>query len=66
MIGRALGVGNFVVTPDFGSLSHLKYIYDPPKSHIADVAVETVSGVITSADIFPIGRPLSHRSSTRR
>lgn len=33
LITRALGSGDFIVTPDFfGSPSHLKYVYDRPKS----------------------------------
>jgi hypothetical protein len=30
LITRALRSGDFIVTPDFGSLSHLKYFYDHP------------------------------------
>jgi len=38
----ALSFGDFVVTPGFGSPSHLKYYYDPPKSlHVVDIAVTT-------------------------
>jgi hypothetical protein len=32
LITRALSSGDFIVTPDFGSFSHLKYFYDRPKS----------------------------------
>jgi hypothetical protein len=32
LITRALASGDFIVTPDFGSPSHLKYYYDRPKS----------------------------------
>ena len=39
LITRALASGDFIVTPDFGSPSHLKYFYDPPKSlHVVDIA----------------------------
>jgi len=42
LITRALSSGDFIVTPDFGSLSHLKYFYDRPKSlHVVDIAVTT-------------------------
>jgi hypothetical protein len=42
-----------IVTPDFGSLSHLKYFYDRPKSlHVVDMAVMTLDhGTIASTDI---------------
>lgn len=50
---QALSSGDFIVTPDFGSPSHLKYFYDPPKSlHVIDIAVTTLDrGTIASADI---------------
>ena len=53
LITRALSSGDFVVTPDFGSASHLKYYYDPPKSlHVVDIAVVTLDhGTIASTDI---------------
>ena len=52
LITRALGSGDFIVTPDFGSPSHLKYFYDPPKSlHVVDIAVTTLDGTIASTDI---------------
>jgi hypothetical protein len=52
LITRVLGSGDFIVTPDFGSPSHLKYFYDPPKSlHVVDVAVMTLHGIIASTDI---------------
>ena len=48
----ALSFGDFVVTPGFGSPSHLKYYYDPPKSlHVVDIAVTTLNGTIASTDI---------------
>ena len=31
LITRALSFGDFFVTPDFGSVSHLKYFYDRPQ-----------------------------------
>ena len=53
LITRALRSGDFIVTPDFGSLSHLKYFYDRPKSlHVVDIAVITLDyGTIASTDI---------------
>jgi hypothetical protein len=53
LITRALGSGDFVVTPDFGSVWHVKYFYDPPKSlHVVDIAVITQDhGTIASTDI---------------
>ena len=49
---RALGSGDFIVTPDFGSPSHLKYFYDPPNSpHVVDMAVATPDGIIASTAI---------------
>ncbi len=53
LITRALYGGDFIVTPDFGSLSHLKYYYDRPKSlHVVDIAVLTPDhGTIASTEI---------------
>jgi hypothetical protein len=52
LITGALSSGDFIVTPDFGSLSHLKYIYDHPKSlHVVDIAVLTLHGTVASTDI---------------
>jgi hypothetical protein len=53
LITGALGSGDFIVTPDFGSVWHLKYFYDPPKSlHVVDIAVITLDhGTIASTDI---------------
>jgi hypothetical protein len=53
LITRALYSGDFIVTPDFGSVSHLKYVYDRPKSlHVVDIAVLTLDhGTIASTDI---------------
>ena len=44
---------HFIVTPDFGSVSHLKYFYDRPKSlHVVDIAVMTPDhGTVASTDI---------------
>lgn len=53
LITRALSSGDFIVTPDFGAVSHLKYVYDRPKSlHVVDIAVMTPDrGTIASLDI---------------
>ncbi len=53
LITRALGSGDFIVTPNFGSPSHLKFSYDPPKSmHVVDIGVMTLDrGIIASPDI---------------
>jgi hypothetical protein len=55
LITRALQSGDFIITPDFGAASHLKYVYDPPRSlHVVvvDVAVTTVDhGTLASTDI---------------
>ena len=43
LITRALSSGDFIVAPDLGSVSHLKYFYDRPKSlHVVDIAVLTL------------------------
>ena len=48
-----LSSGDFIVTPDFGSPSHLKYFYDRPKSlHVVDIGIMTPDhGTIASTDI---------------
>ena len=54
LITRALSSGDFIVTPDFfGSPSHLKYVYNRPKSlHVVDLAVVTLDhGTLASTDI---------------
>ena len=52
LITRALSSGDFIVAPDFGSPSHLRYFYDRPKSlHVVDIAVMTAHGTIASTDI---------------
>jgi hypothetical protein len=52
LVTRALSTGDFIVTPDFGSPSHLKYFYDHPKSlYVVDIAVMTDHGTIASTDI---------------
>jgi hypothetical protein len=53
LTARALSSGDFIVTPDFGCPSHLRYFYDRPKSlHVVDIAVMTLDhGIIASTDI---------------
>jgi hypothetical protein len=52
LITRAFSSGDFIVTPDFGSPSHLKYYYDSPKSlHVLDIAVVTLDGTVASTEI---------------
>ena len=53
LITRALSSGDFIVTPDFGPVWHLKYFYDHPKSlHVVDIAVMTLDrGTIASTEI---------------
>src|SRR6476620_4991526 len=53
LITEALSSGDFIVEPDLGSIWHLKYFYDPPKSlHVVDVAVVTLDrGTIDSPNI---------------
>jgi hypothetical protein len=54
LIKRALSSGDFIVTPDLGrSPSHLRYVYDPPKSlHVVDVNLITLDhGTLASTDI---------------
>jgi hypothetical protein len=53
LISQALVSGDFIVTPDFGSASHLKYFYDRPRSlHVLDIGVVTLEhGTIRSPDI---------------
>jgi len=53
LVVGALRSGDFIVTPEFGQPSHLKYIYDRPKSlHVVDVAIMTPDrGLVASTDI---------------
>ena len=53
LIASALGSGDFIVIPDLGSVWHLKYLYDRPKSlHVVDIAVMTPDrGTFASTDI---------------
>jgi hypothetical protein len=62
LIKRAFNCGDFIVTPDFGSASHLKYFYEHPKSlHVVDIAVITLDhGTIASTDIRLRLMPSNH------
>ena len=53
LLTRALSSGDFIVTPNFGSPSHIKYYYDRPRSlHVVDIGVVTLDrGTIASPDI---------------
>lgn len=53
LISRALRSGDFVVTPELGSPSHLTYIYERPGSlRVVDVAIVTMDhGTVSSSDI---------------
>ena len=53
LITHALSSGDFIFTPDFGPVWHLKYFYERPKSlHVIDIAVTTLDhGTIASTDI---------------
>jgi hypothetical protein len=52
LITRALQSGDFIITPEILSPSHLTYIYDPPNSlHVVDIAIETPDRTVASADI---------------
>jgi hypothetical protein len=53
LITRALSAGDFAIAPPFGPVSHLKYVYDAPKSlRVIDIAVMTPDrGIIASTDI---------------
>ena len=54
LIKGALSSGDFIVTPDVSrSPSHLRYVYDPPKSlHVVDVNLITLDyGTLASTDI---------------
>ena len=72
LITRALSSGDFFVTPDFGSVSHLKYFCDRPKSlHVVDIAILALDhGTIASTDIrlrlMPSGSQAVHRSGWRK
>ena len=53
LITAALCSGDFMITPNFRSAWHIKYLYDRPRSlRVVDVAVVTLDhGTITSGDV---------------
>ena len=53
LVTSALGSGDFIVTPDVGQPSHLKYLSERPTSlRVIDMASLTLDrGVIASTDI---------------
>ncbi|MGR4930612.1 hypothetical protein ACIPUD_27970 [Bradyrhizobium sp. CAR08] len=53
LITRMLNSGDFIITPEFGAVWHLKFLYDRPKSlHVVDIAVETLEhGTVVSTGI---------------
>ena len=58
LITQALRSNDFIVTPDFSSVWHIKYIYDRPKSlNVVDLAVITLDhgifAIDTSACLLP-------------
>jgi hypothetical protein len=61
LMTRALQSDDFIVTPDFSSAWHIKYVYDRPASlNVVDLAVITMDhGTLASTDI----RLLLHVSS---
>jgi len=66
LMTQALRSNDFIVTPDFSSVWHIKYVYDRPKSlNVVDLAVITLDhGVFASTDIrlqLPIDRVVKKR-----
>ena len=53
LMTRALRSSDFVVTPDFSSTWHVKYVYDSPKSlNVVDLAIITLDhGTFASTDV---------------
>ncbi|HKU04862.1 MAG TPA: hypothetical protein VJR30_02235 [Bradyrhizobium sp.] len=53
LMTRALRSSDFVITPDFSSTWHIKYVYDRPKSlNVVDLAIITLDhGTVASTDI---------------
>src|SRR5258705_8898827 len=53
LMTQALRSNDFIVTPDFSSVWHIKYVYDRPKSlNVVDLAVITLDhGIFASTDI---------------
>lgn len=52
MIARALESGDFAISPDFGPLWHVKYVYSKPGSMtVVDMMVLTSDATFASTDI---------------
>ena len=52
MIARALESGDFVLSPDFGPLWHVSYLYERPGSMtVVDMVVSTPGATFASTDI---------------
>ena len=53
LMTRALRSKDFIVTPDFSSMWHVKYVYDSPKSlNVVDLAIITLDhGTFASTDV---------------
>ena len=53
LMTRVLRCSDFVLTPDFSPVWHIKYFYDRPKSlNVVDLAVETLErGTLASTEI---------------
>ena len=53
LMTQALRSDDFIVTPDFSSAWHIKYVYDRPKSlNVVDLAIITMDhGTLASTDI---------------
>ena len=49
LITQALRSNDFIVTPDFSSVWHIKHIYDRPKSPLAVITLD--HGIFASTDI---------------
>lgn len=53
LMTRALRSKDFIVSPDFSAMWHVKYVYDHPRSlNVVDLAVITLDhGTVASTDI---------------
>jgi hypothetical protein len=54
MIVRAVASGDFIISPGFGSLWHLRHIYEDRRAslRVVDMEVVTPDGAIASGDIW--------------
>jgi len=53
LVTRALRSKDFIVTPDFSAMWHVKYVYDSPRSlNVVDLAIITMDqGTFASTDV---------------